>query len=86
MKTRNITVKPKMELVIEVGNDSGLDVQFVGTDNEVYKINFSFNQIEQLVAHQLFYNTPFEYFNLKDEFVSEFQKKNNLQIDDNQVN
>ena len=86
MKTRNITVKPKMELVIEVGNDSGLDVQFVGTDNEVYKINFSFNQIEQLVAHQLFYNTPFEYFNLNEEFVSEFQKKNNLRIDDIQVN
>ena len=86
MKTRKIKAKPTMELVIEKGNDSGLDVQFVGTDNEVYKINFSFNQIEQLVAHQLFYNTPFEYFNLKDEFVSEFQKKNNLRIDDNQVN
>lgn len=86
MKVRNIKAKPTMELVIEERSDNGLDVQFVDTDNEVYKINFSFDQIEQLVTHQLFYNTPFEYFNLKDEFVSEFQKKNNLRIDDIQVN
>lgn len=37
MKTRNFTVKPTMELVIEERNDNGLDVQFVDTDNEVYK-------------------------------------------------
>ena len=86
MKTRKIKAKPTMELVIEKGKDSGLDVLFMGTNNDVYKINFSFDQIEQLVTHQLFYNTPFEYFNLKDEFVSEFQKKNNLRIDDIQVN
>ena len=28
MKTRNISVKPTMELVIEERNDKGLDVQF----------------------------------------------------------
>ena len=86
MKTKKINAKPTMELVIEEGNDRGLDVLFMGTDNDVYKINFSFDQIEQLVTHQLFYNTPFEFFNLKEEFVSEFQKKNNLRIDDIQAN